>query len=178
MKFPFSSSSDNNGQQHSQWEPAVQALAGVTLRPTGAAAAVDPAFAYIVSPVAYTPTALHKARQSWISRDAHASQSAAEALLHFFMHGLQAVLLDLHTTCHDSDSPRYLASGEQLHAACDCHLQHVLLAINHMKVQVYDQEHASGTPAADIVDRLIVNMDSLPPATRKQLCWDNLAYPD
>lgn len=177
MKTPFSSGHDN-GEQYDSQQPLADPLPGTMAQPMVPATQADPTLVNIVAPTAYSPAALHKARQSWISRDAHASQSAAEALLHFFMHGLQAVLLDLHAACRDSDSPRYLASGAQLHAACDCYLQRVLTVIEHMKLQVYDQERARGTPAADIVDRLIANMDSLPPSTRKQLCWDILAYSD
>ena len=130
--------------------------------------------AQIGKPLEYTDAAINKARQTWVSRAAHASPEVAEKLLQPFVNGRYGILLDMREAFSYTGPPRYLGTGEPVNDATDKYIEQAQSAIDKMKQQIYSIERKNGTPAADILDKLFVHMDNLPNRIRKLLQWDDI----
>jgi hypothetical protein len=110
---------------------------------------------------------------SYLSRVAHADPSKAESLARDFAYGTDYPLLD----CSDPSAERYVATGELRTPERDAAFSSQAAGVRAGRTALYESEKEKGTPAAEILDKIVDYMKTQSADYLSQTGWDRLTNP-
>ena len=99
---------------------------------------------------------------NWRSRAAHADPADAEKLAYEFSHASDGALVDITEYAKGTGPIRYTATGQPVTEESKTRFDNLAKSILEERTNLYDTEKAKGTPAAEIVDKIISFMNTQP----------------
>lgn len=98
----------------------------------------------------------------WLSRAAHSDPADAEKLAYGFSHTSDGALVNITDYANGTGPIRYTATDQPVTEENQARFNNLAQKILKERTDLYDTEKAKGTPAAEIVDKLIGFMKAQP----------------
>ncbi len=123
--------------------------------------------------LADNPNISHEAtpQRSWISENAHSDPIWAEKAAYELAKGPDQPLLDISGLVDGSGPIRYTGTGQPVTAESKAYFEQEASRVASERMALYQSEKANGTPAAEIVDKLIAYMDRQPKRYLEMMPW-------
>lgn len=120
--------------------------------------------------------ALDKAKESWLSRDAHSNPQLADQMAYDFAHATEQPLVNLTEFVNGTGPMRYTANNAPVTEESQKYFDKASSVVLQAKTNIYDTEKAKGTSSADIMDKLVEYMNSQSNEYKEITNWDSRAY--
>lgn len=118
-----------------------------------------------------TPITEPLKQPSWISKAAHSNPILAEQFAHELAKRPDQPLLDISGLENGTGPIRYTGTGQPVTEESKAYFETEAARIASERMALYQTEKANGTPAAEIVDKLIAYMDKQPKRYLNMMPW-------
>ncbi|RZI44259.1 hypothetical protein EGT07_02205 [Herbaspirillum sp. HC18] len=158
----------NKNIPQSQWQKAAGAIAATPLPPTDSVSISESARKLLTAESSGNGEPNYA---KLLSDSVHQDPALAEKLADEMSHGTYAAWLDFSDSIKGTGPVKYAATGQPVTEESESYFNSMGSAVLENKIKIYETEKAKGTPAADIVDKLLGYMDSLPTSYKEMINW-------
>lgn len=106
-----------------------------------------------------------------LSKSAHEDPVQAEKLAYDFSHSPDVQFLDFSDHINGTGPLRYAATGQPVTEESEAYFNSLSSVALQNKINLYNAEKAKGTPAAEIMDKIIGYIDALPARYQAMINW-------